>query len=376
MVEKQFPRFHPQDPFFPDAARSRLNAAGIRVRTAAEFEREERALFDSAVSRATLLVTLSYPEFDARGDRNLPSLYLDGLMLAAEESRAVRPEPRHPPAPGGPAAIRTPGLLDFLREKTARQSPTTLESYLQCPFQYFSRHTLRLKPAPPRPEDRFDFLTQGIMVHEVLAEWWANPQDVAPLFESVFERYLEEQRIPSGYHTERLRNAMLDDLRAFAADTQWPRGEYQSRVEESFVFALDESLEISGQIDRLDVAPDGRARVIDYKYSASVKDKSEDGTLLQPPLYLMGAERAFGVQPAGMFYVGLKGGVVYAEWQAGGLPHDWREDAKDRTLRVVGEIRAGRVDAAPANADKCRYCDYRDVCRVEAGAAAAVAEGA
>jgi len=46
MVEKQFPRFHAQDPFFPDAARCRLNAAGIRVRTAAEFEREERALFD------------------------------------------------------------------------------------------------------------------------------------------------------------------------------------------------------------------------------------------------------------------------------------------------------------------------------------------
>ena len=50
MVEKQFPQFHRQDPFFPDAARCRLNAAGIRVRTAAEFEREERALFDSAVT--------------------------------------------------------------------------------------------------------------------------------------------------------------------------------------------------------------------------------------------------------------------------------------------------------------------------------------
>jgi len=38
-----------------------LNQAGIRVRTAAEMEREERALFDSAITRATMLVTLSYP---------------------------------------------------------------------------------------------------------------------------------------------------------------------------------------------------------------------------------------------------------------------------------------------------------------------------
>ena len=79
MVEKQFPRFHAQDSFFPDAARCRLNAAGLRVRTAADFESEERALFDSAITRATMLVTLSYPEFDARGERNLQSLYLEDL---------------------------------------------------------------------------------------------------------------------------------------------------------------------------------------------------------------------------------------------------------------------------------------------------------
>src|SRR5262249_13175126 len=29
LVEKQFPKFHGQDPFFPDSARNRLNAAGI-----------------------------------------------------------------------------------------------------------------------------------------------------------------------------------------------------------------------------------------------------------------------------------------------------------------------------------------------------------
>src|SRR5204862_2058046 len=73
MVEKQFPQFHRQDPFFPEGARRALNAGGMRVRTAEQFEREERALFDSAVTRGTLSVTLTYPEFDARGERNLPS---------------------------------------------------------------------------------------------------------------------------------------------------------------------------------------------------------------------------------------------------------------------------------------------------------------
>jgi ATP-dependent helicase/DNAse subunit B len=374
MVEKQFPQFHRQDPFFPDAARSRLNAAGIRVRTAAEFEREERALFDSAITRATMLVTLSYPEFDARGDRTLPSLYLEGLLLAPEGSRAVRPQPRFPGCPLGPtrspAEIRAPGLLEFLRQKTAKLSPTDLESFLQCPFRYFGRRTLRLKPAPARPQDRLDFLTQGGIVHEVLAAWWADQRDVAPLFEDVFARYVEEKRIPWGYHTERLRNAMLDDLRAFASDGQWPRGDFQSRMEESFVFRLDQSLEISGKIDRLDTSPDGRAYVIDYKYSTAqnTKDKLKDENLLQAPLYLMAAEELFGVKPTGMFYVGLKGGVVYAGWRE--IPEGWLERKKQQTLQVVAEIRAGRVESTPADPDKCRYCEFRDVCRVETGGAA------
>ena len=50
---------------------------------------------------------------------------------------------------------------------------------------------------------------------------------------------------------------------------------------------------MSGRIDRLDIAPDGSAYVIDYKYSAAqrVKDKLKNENLLQAPLYLMAAER-------------------------------------------------------------------------------------
>jgi ATP-dependent helicase/DNAse subunit B len=384
MVEKQFPRVHLQNPFFPDAARSRLNAAGIRVRTAAEFEREERALWESAVTRATMLVTLSYPEFDARGDRNLPSLFLDDLILAGENSKAVRPAPRMPPTPHAPVEIRAPDLLQVLREKTAKQTPTGLESYLQCPFQYFSQRTLRLKTAPLRPVERLDFMTQGNIVHEVLAEWWADQPDVTPLFERVFAEYLKARRIPGGYHTERLRNAMLEDLQAFAGDAAWPRASYQSRMEEKFLMALDDSLDISGKIDRLDVDAEGNAYVIDYKYGGAqgVKNKPKNASLLQAPLYLMAAEKVFGVKPAGMFYVGVKKGILYAGWSASGLlggaafPEEWLERTQGRTLQVVQQIREGRVEAAPANPDNCRFCDFRDVCRIEIRVSEDLVEGA
>lgn len=386
MTEKHFPQSHRQDVFFPDDARRALNAAGLRVRTAEEFQREERALFDSAITRGSMLVTLSYPEFNARGERNLPSIFLEDLMLPPEGAVAVRPRPGRAPSAAPSFGISDARLLDLLREKTSRLSPTALETYFKCPFHFLGARVLRLGTRPPRPEDRLDFLTQGNIVHATLAEWYAGRPDIAALFERIFERAIEEVRIPPGYHLERLRFAMLEDLRAFAADEQWPRAGLESRMEQAFVFDLDGSVRISGKIDRLDVTADGRAWVIDYKYSGVQRTRQRlyDENLLQPPLYALAAQRSFGLRPAGMFYAGLKGGVTYAGWSdepIGGLrhepvPEDWLERAAARTLRAVDEIRAGRVAPAPANPAGCEYCDFGDVCRLTARRTAAVAEGA
>ena len=383
LVEKEFPQPHRQDAFFSDAARCDLNEAGIRVRTAAEFEREEAALFHSAVSRATLLTVLSYPEFNARGERNLRSLYLEDFVLAEERIHPVRPAAHFEAVPPE-SGIRDAVLLAALREKTTSVAPTRLESYLQCAFQYFGRYTLRLKGRPLRPEERLDFMTQGSIVHEVLKQWYAEPQDVAALFARIFAELSEEKRVPRGYHTERLRNTMLDDLKAFAADEKWRREGWKSRFEAEFQFALDEGLEIKGKIDRIDTAEDGRAYVFDYKYSnaQNTRGRRESELLLQAPLYLMAADRFFHERPVGMFYIGLKGGVHYEGWSEDGLldgeplPERWLETAAETTLRAVSEIRAGRVEAAPADASKCRFCELRDVCRVSARQAEAEEEAA
>src|ERR1019366_9182496 len=121
---------------------------GIRVRTAAEFDREERALFDSAITRATMLATLSYAEFSPRGETNLRSLFLEECAAAVEEQTApwVKPQPRDRRGPGGGPreGIRAPGPLAILREKSGKLSPTGLESYLQGPFQYFGRSGARI----------------------------------------------------------------------------------------------------------------------------------------------------------------------------------------------------------------------------------------
>jgi ATP-dependent helicase/DNAse subunit B len=376
LVEKQFPKFHTQDPFFPEAARAQLQQAGIRLRTAAEFEAEERFLFDWAVTRATESLTLSYPQYDARGQQNLPSLYLDGVAAAPSPWESVLPQPgKQGGAARPPAAIANPALLESLALRHQVFRPTGLEAYLQCPFQFFGRDTLHLKAAPARPEKRLDFLTQGTIVHAVLAGLHGNPQPLEETFDGIFARICEKQRVPPGYRTEACRQRMLADVRALVEDPGWTQG-YEIRTEQKFRYKLGGDVEISGRIDRTDVTPNGGAYVIDYKYSGAQNTKSRgtDENLLQPQLYLLALERSFDLRPEGMTYWGLKGGIQRNGWSAP-FPPGWLQQAVETTLRIAGEVRAGRVEPHPADPGKCRLCELRDVCRF-AAAAPALAEGA
>jgi ATP-dependent helicase/DNAse subunit B len=377
MVEKQFPRMHQQDPFFPDAARCRLHGDRIRLRTAAEFELEERTLFESALDSATAQVTLSWPEFDGRGESSLKSLFLDEMMLEDRVSRAVRPPLPEAGVAARLGSVEEPALLTVLRTKTLNISPTGLEMFLQCPFQYFLGKTLRLDTAPARPEDRLDFMTQGEIIHEVMKIWWAEPQDVTALFERVFARVIAEKHVPYGYHTERLRNQLLDDLVGFTHDGLWQRHAFQSETEKAFELPIGDFI-VRGRIDRIDTSADGKAYVIDYKYSApgNVKKKLKNENLLQPPLYMLAAQELFGARPEGMFYIGLKSEIVYAGWSGAALldshplPENWLERTRERALELVEQIRSGRAEVKPADQENCRFCDYRDACRVDVVATA------
>jgi ATP-dependent helicase/DNAse subunit B len=382
LVEGQFPRYHPPDPFLPEPSRRRLKESGLRLRTADDAEREERFLFDSALSRATASLILSYPKNDARGEQNLPSLFLEP-QEPATASRPVRVQPGEAAA-APPSIIRSADLLLVLAQTQAEVRPTALESYLQCPFQFFGRQTLRLKGAPLRPEERLDFPMRGKIVHGVIAEWLAARGSIEEIFNRIFRAVTESERIPASYKTELLRFEMLTDLRRFAQTECWPAS-YQSEVEVSCNFELADGLGIRARVDRLLKAPDGRGFVIDYKYSLTSKDKVANPDLLQGPLYWLAAQRAFGLQPAGMYYCSLRDGVEYAgwgeqpDWLAGTaiqpFSREWLDSAIERSVAASRQIMAGQTAPCPGDLTKCRWCEFKDVCRYE-GAVTVVVEGA
>ena len=382
LVEGQFPQYHAPDPFLSEQTRRRLKSSGVRIRTAEDSEREEQFLFDSALSRATVSLVLSYPKNDARGEQNLRSLFLDP-QDSAISSRPARPEIADGVVTPRSNGIRAMDLLQIIRQKHAEVRPTALESFLQCPFQFLGRHTLKLEGTPCRPEDRLDFLVRGTIVHGVISEWLKAPGPIDEIFERVFRQVAQAESIPASYLTELLRSRMRNDLRRFVECDRWP-ADYVTEGEVACRFELDGGLAIRCRIDRLIKTPDGRAFVIDYKYTADARDKVTNQNLLQGPLYWMAAERGFQLHTAGMYYCSVRDAVEYAGWgerfewpgkiliQA--ATPEWLRNAVDRSNQAAQEISSGRIGPAPADLSLCRRCDFKDVCRFES-AAAVLAEG-
>jgi ATP-dependent helicase/DNAse subunit B len=374
--ERHFPQYHREDPLLDDAARRR---AGLD--TAAGRQAQERSLFEFAISRATEGVILSYPRFDEKGEDTLRSFFLNGDAEAV--NGAVRPRPRRTVAIPVHLPIQEETLLQGLAERHQRLSPSSLESFAQCPFKFFASKTLRLEERPPDPRDRLNIREQGSILHLALAEWVRSPLLGVDIFEQVFAEACAKLRVPRDYRTEAVRLEMRANFSNFISSPQSRLDGWESLTEQKFEFPLHPGLSIRGRIDRLERNARGEALVIDYKYSAKDKlrertGKSEEGQELQTGMYLLAAEKQFRLKPAGMLFCGLKKGVAWEGWhlpmagfeEAGescsaGALRDLMKTAERAAIEAHERILGGRIAVSPADRDQCKWCDFRDACRVE-----------
>ena len=392
LLEKQFPLYHPQDAIFPDAARERLRAAGLRLATTIERRHQEKLLFELATRQATSELVLSYPECNAKGELNLPSFFLEGFATDTGRNDTGRNACATAAGLRRPVAICEEGLLRRIGTRRAVLPPSAIEDFLQCPFLFFARYTLELEQPPARPEERLDALLQGGIVHQVLAAWQSGQQPLEPLFEHIFEQTCARERVPEGCRKELARLRMLEDLGRFVGDPPALEG-WEVHTETTIQFALGEGTQTKGRIDRFDVSPKREAVVFDFKYTRPEGIRKrvrghEEGLYVQGALYLLGLESQFGYQPAGWFYYGLKKELSCNGWHTG-LPgfqktgtvclreelREQLEQTRSVSLGVARQIREGRIEAAPADPQKCQNCAFRDVCRVRTAAALALAAG-
>ena len=393
LLEKQFPLHHAQDALLTDELRRTLQRRGLRLATTAERDQEEKFLFELATTRAAQTLVLSYPQFNAKGEENLRSFCLDRFVekaegLPEESARAVRPQARGPRTPERRAILVDDGLRQSVARKHAHTNPTALEVFLQCPFKFFAERTLRLETPPAAPADRLDARVQGILVHEVLKRWLQTQRPVTGIFEDAFPEICRRERIVEGYRTEAIRLELSRNLLRFAG-TLHLDGLRPEAAEQAYTLPLAEELTLGCRVDRIDVAPDGKAIVIDYKYSSpeSVRklvNGHTEGLRIQGGIYMRALIHE-GRECAGMLFAGLRNLPAWDGWQTvqerigrseQGTAGDLQaimERAKETALTAIARIGQGVIEPKPAEVSVCGHCDFHDICRVESVARVAAA---
>jgi ATP-dependent helicase/DNAse subunit B len=396
MVEGQFPQDPAEDLFFSEADRKRMTQAGVVLRTREDRVGDERQLFEMAESRASEELVLSYPEADSMGAPLLRSFFLSGKAEEDFKTKPTRPmeEPSQGPTPF-PQRLDSPSAVAALRRKHLKFSPSGLDRFLQCPFQFFAEKTLRLRERPGSLEERLDAREGGTIIHAVLAEWCKNPsRPVREILAEVYAATLEKLHLRPGFRTAVIEDALALDLERFVTeDLSKPlpgsqHAEFEQEVSYLMELSAEGEVHVGGRLDRYDTVAGGMALVIDYKHSNPDRIKKlvaghQQGTHVQGFLYLQGLAAQMGLKPAGMIFCSLKDQTTVGGWVqrgvfpdgalAGGVetlaPELWDRlvaDGVAAAAQAGRKIRDGVIAVEPADRGFCeRLCAFSSVCRVE-----------
>jgi len=97
---------------------------------------------------------------------------------------------------------------------------------------------------------------------------------------------------------------------------------------------------------------------------------------VQGGLYLLGAERALGLKPRGMYFCGVKKGVTRKGWDDPSTVAELMRIAEQKAVEVHEAALSGRFQVLPTDTAKCLWCECHDICRVESMARPLAAEAA
>ncbi|MCS6802955.1 MAG: PD-(D/E)XK nuclease family protein [Chloroflexota bacterium] len=431
LAERQFPGAPAHDPLLLDHERAALNAAhGWAIPLRAASASREPAQFAALIRGADRRLQLSFPRTETGTARPaLPSVFI----RAAAEALLARPVAaatidrlpaffrRVPASRFGVVPLelaldeqeydrslleRDPRLAAALdwptfervcaawRARTSEQaltpydgiisavpplalSPTKLETYATCPYQFFVRSVLRAsREEEPELIDRITARDRGALIHAVLEQFYRQGDlSLDALLETVEQVCAEFEatgragrRLLWELERRQIREDLQDWWQTFGeAQDGFQPVKVEARFDGQPFIRVVSGVEVafSGVIDRVDRAPDGRFRVVDYK-TGKLTGKDNDlrgGRALQLPFYLDAAAALLGAPPT-------RGEAVYESvTRVGGFKRvrvdsqfDWAEF--DTLLAaLVAAIREG--DFHPVPGDPCRQCAARPICGPE-----------
>ncbi|MGW5239664.1 RecB family exonuclease [Monashia sp. NPDC004114] len=243
-------------------------------------------------------------------------------------------------------------------------SPSRASDFMTCPMLYRFRVIDKL-PSPPTPAT-----ARGTLVHAVLERLFDLPADERTLTAAVglvpqeWERLVGEE--PAMLELLSAQDGRTDEWFAGAAALlqTWFALEDPTRLEpaerELYVETEIDGLVLRGYIDRVDVAPSGAIRVVDYKTGRSPAERFEAKALFQMKFYALVLWRLRGQIPKRLqlVYLGNSEIVAYEPDEQDVLG----TERKVKALWAAIERAAATEDWRPSPSRLCDWCEHRSLC--------------
>jgi RecB family exonuclease len=268
-------------------------------------------------------------------------------------------------------------------------SASRLESYRACPFSFYVGRVLDLEPRP-EPAEGLDARQLGSVYHRILervfkAPGVRDPTDVGQLLAAlpevgaaVLDAAPEEEGFRETAWWTQTREEILENVGRSLAALAALAGGFVPR-EHELRFGLwrqpplvvregEDSFLVRGVIDRVDRAPDGRVRVIDYKTSGPwtfTKKAVAEGQKLQLPLYALAARDALRLgEPAEGFYWHVRQAETspFQMSKFDGGPEGAMAVAVEKAWEAVRGARDGHFAPEPPDGGCPSYCPAAGFC--------------
>ncbi|MBR5372025.1 MAG: PD-(D/E)XK nuclease family protein [Oscillospiraceae bacterium] len=248
---------------------------------------------------------------------------------------------------------------------TRKFSPTAIEKFQKCGYRFMLEYLLRVKV--PDEDDVFKVIPEnalGTLLHAQFQHLADDPSVPLPDFlvsvTAAFEKYLAG-RPP--IHEE-LRTKTLNELTEMAKNGYARIDLHASCMAEQQLSVLHEAsgIILEGFPDRVETAPDGTKKVLDFKTGRRIKHEPEDPvSCIQTLLYAYMVEHAGAdagtVSECRYLYL-REGAVIPCQWDSAAKAH------VDSLLDALKTALDTGVYPPAEDQDKqeCKYCPYAAYC--------------
>jgi putative RecB family exonuclease len=262
------------------------------------------------------------------------------------------------PGPGGPGGTDGTGLV----RRPLALSASRAADFRRCPLLYRLRAIDRL----PEPKTRAQVL--GTVVHAVLEELYGldqqerEPGRAARLVVSAVDTFYDEAGGAEVVAVED-RPGFESEVAALVSalyGVEDPQRFSPASCEQYLVTATAAGTPLHGYLDRVDVAPTGEVRVVDYKTGKPPRPAYQDEAMFQMRFYALMYQRIHGVVPAQLKLIYLRDGSwLTLSPDAGQLAGT--EATLDALWAAVE--RAGETGVfEPRTSRLCAWCSHQAVC--------------